>query len=78
MRALYFEPFSGASGDMILGALIDLGASESFIRKYIELPANVTFRQEKVMKNGISATDVTIIENAPNNSRHYSEICGIV
>ncbi|MCL2550244.1 MAG: nickel pincer cofactor biosynthesis protein LarC [Methanimicrococcus sp.] len=78
MRALYFEPFSGASGDMILGALIDLGASESFIRQYVEPLANITFRREKVMKNGISATDVSMIENAPNNARHYSEICDIV
>jgi len=78
MRALYFEPFSGASGDMILGALIDLGASESFIRQYIEPLANITFRREKVMKNGISATDVSIVENVPNNERNFLEICDIV
>jgi len=78
MRALYFEPFSGASGDMILGALIDLGASESFIRQYIEPLANITFRREKVMKNGISATDVSIVENVSNNERNFLEICDIV
>jgi len=78
MRSLYFEPFSGASGDMILGSLIDLGASESLIRKYVEPSANVIFRQENVIKKGISATDVSIIENAPNNERHFSEICDIV
>ncbi|MCL2862548.1 MAG: LarC family nickel insertion protein [Methanimicrococcus sp.] len=78
MRAIYFEPFSGASGDMILGALIALGASEALIRQYIEPAANVSFRQQKVMKGGISATDVTIVENKPNNERHFSEICAIV
>ncbi len=27
MRIAFFDPFSGASGDMILGALIDAGLS---------------------------------------------------
>ena len=28
MRALYFDCFSGVSGDMMLGALLDLGIDE--------------------------------------------------
>lgn len=78
MRALYFEPFSGGSGDMILGALIDLGASESFIQKHIEPLANVSMTVRKTRKKGIAATDVDISEKQPNNARHYSEICRIV
>ena len=78
MKTLYFEPFSGASGDMILGALIDLGASSDFIQKHIEPLAHVSFKSEKISKRGISATDVSIIENAPNNTRHFSDICAIV
>jgi TIGR00299 family protein len=78
MKILSFEPFSGASGDMILGALIDLGASASFIQEHIEPLAHVSFRAEKISKQGISATDVSIIENSPNNVRHFSDICDIV
>ena len=78
MKSIIFEPFSGASGDMILGALLDLGASESFIRKYIEPLANVSFQVCKTEKNGIAATDVQIIENKPNNTRCFSEICEII
>ncbi|MDL2261793.1 nickel pincer cofactor biosynthesis protein LarC [Methanimicrococcus sp. OttesenSCG-928-J09] len=78
MKALYFEPFSGASGDMILGTLIDLGASESFIRKHIEPLANVSVSVQKITKKGIAATDVVVSENQPNNERHFSEICDIV
>ena len=33
MRALYFDCFSGVSGDMMLGALLDLGIDE---KKFIE------------------------------------------
>ena len=29
MRSLVFNPFSGASGDMILGCAIDLGLTKS-------------------------------------------------
>ena len=78
MRVLYFEPFSGASGDMILGALIDLGASSDFIQKHIEPLAHVFFNAEKISKKGISATDVSIIETDPNNTRHFSDICDII
>ncbi|MBZ3935547.1 nickel pincer cofactor biosynthesis protein LarC [Methanimicrococcus blatticola] len=78
MKAIYFEPFSGASGDMILGTLIDLGAPASFIQKHIESLANVSMTVEKVNKGGIAATNVSISENSPNNERHFSEICDIV
>jgi hypothetical protein len=36
MRALLFDPYCGASGDMILGALIDLGADLEYVRSAVE------------------------------------------
>lgn len=36
MRALLFDPYCGASGDMILGALIDLGAGLEYVRSAVE------------------------------------------
>ena len=35
-RILYFDCFSGISGDMTLGALIDLGLDPEVVRKEIE------------------------------------------
>lgn len=36
MRALLFDPYCGASGDMILGALVDLGADIESVRSAVE------------------------------------------
>ena len=36
MKALIFNPFSGASGDMILGCALDLGADRKAINELIE------------------------------------------
>src|SRR5512137_386352 len=36
MLALLFDPTAGASGDMIMGCLLDLGASEEAVREAVE------------------------------------------
>jgi len=62
MKIAYFDCFSGASGDMILGALIDAGLSPRRLReelKKLHLPA-ITVKAKKVLKGGISATRVTV------------------
>ena len=62
MKIAYFDCFSGASGDMILGALIDAGLSPRRLReelKKLHLPA-ITVKVKKVLKGGISATRVTV------------------
>lgn len=36
MRLLLFDPSSGASGDMIMASLLDLGADPDAVRKAVE------------------------------------------
>jgi uncharacterized protein (TIGR00299 family) protein len=36
MKALLFDPYSGASGDMIMGSLLDIGADSAAVREAVE------------------------------------------
>ncbi|MGI6777600.1 MAG: nickel pincer cofactor biosynthesis protein LarC [Acetivibrionales bacterium] len=63
MKALYFDCFSGISGDMTLGALIDLGINkEKFINELKKLNlSGYEIVIEKKEVNGIFGTDVQVI-----------------
>ena len=77
-RTLFIEPFSGASGDMIIGSLIDLGADADLIRRYAERCADVKFSMRRIERSGISATDICFEERSGNNERHLNEIIAAV
>ena len=63
MKTLYFDCFSGASGDMMLGALLDIGGDEVALRAALQtLPIADEFELivERTNKGGIAGTDVTV------------------
>ena len=69
MRVAHFDCFSGISGDMTLGALIDAGVDAEAIRAGLDsfsLPLRMEV--EKVKRNGIAATHVKI--DAPDEETH--------
>src|SRR5262245_48929440 len=69
MRVAHFDCFSGISGDMTLGALIDAGVDVDAIRAGIAaLGLPVTLEVEKVKKGGFAATQVRI--EAPEEEEH--------
>jgi pyridinium-3,5-bisthiocarboxylic acid mononucleotide nickel chelatase len=80
MKTLYFDCFSGISGDMTIGALIDLGADiqllESELKK-LNIQEEYQLKWEKVVKNGISATKFDVIltenENGVEHIHHHEE-----
>jgi uncharacterized protein (TIGR00299 family) protein len=62
MAIVYFDCFSGASGDMILGALLDAGVQQEVVRAALEslsLPG-WTLDIARVQKGGLSALKVTV------------------
>ncbi|MGE5321272.1 MAG: LarC family nickel insertion protein, partial [Actinomycetota bacterium] len=62
MRIAYLECFSGISGDMFLGALIDAGVSpEVFLRTVKALGVEARLEISRVDRSGISATKVDVI-----------------
>jgi len=71
MRIAYFDCFSGASGDMILGSLIDAGLSARRLReelKKLRLPT-IHLNVRRVLKGGLSATQV-IVEGRNEGKTH--------
>src|SRR5215468_2891892 len=61
MRIAYLDCFSGISGDMFLGALVDAGVSPEVLEKTVAaLGVGAKIEVSKVMRSGISATKVDV------------------
>lgn len=81
MTLAYFDCFSGISGDMILGALVDAGVDIDALRSELaklNLPG-YELKAEKVKRAGITATKVhVLIDQKGRKSRHLSDIIAII
>ena len=79
MRIGYFECFSGISGDMTLGALVDAGVDSSAILNAVQslgLPCALTF--ETVRRGGFRATYAHVAAAHEHVHRHMHHIEAIV
>ncbi len=74
-RVLFFDCFAGISGDMIVGALLDLGAKEDFLYQQLNKLKLLGYRLhiQKKQKLGIWGTDfrVVIEEDDHHHSHHH-------
>lgn len=63
MSRLYLECYSGISGDMLTGALLDLGADQEKLEQVLKtIPAQgFDIQISKVLKSGISAVDFDVL-----------------
>jgi len=81
MRALYFDCFAGASGDMIMGALIDAGADLLELRAQLATLglSGYEISTERVNRSGILATKFNVtVDEASQPHRHLKEIAEII
>ncbi len=78
MKTLILEPFSGAAGDMILGALIGLGADREKVCQAIESAVDVAVIVGRSDKQGIAAVDVHIEVPHETHSRHYDDLVSVI
>ena len=80
MRTLYFDCFAGASGDMILGALVAAGADARALREQLALldVAGFEISFETVDRSGISATHAVVRTADHQQHRHLSAILRII
>ena len=72
MKLLYFDCFNGASGDMILGALLDAGLPLDDLRRAL---GSLGIREyevatERVLRAGLSATRFHLLERAGERNTH--------
>ncbi len=71
-KILYYDCFAGISGDMNLGALVDLGVDAKFLEKELEKLNIEGFHLdvEPGMRKGISGTKVTVVIENQENEKH--------
>ena len=79
-RSIYFDCFSGISGDMILGSLVDLGIDVKLIRKELKKINLKGYKltSHQVKRNGIMGTKVYVVIDPSiqkrNQARSFTDI----
>ena len=80
MKIAYFDCFSGISGDMTLGALVDAGCNLAEMEDHLRrLPVpGWEISSEKVVRRGFKATQVKVESSDPQRHRSLSEILQLI
>jgi uncharacterized protein (TIGR00299 family) protein len=79
-KVLFIDAFSGIAGDMLVGALIDLGVPEQMLRDALStLPLEAyDLRLARRDRGGISALALDVIVHKEQPSRDYAAICALI
>lgn len=76
MNIMYFDLFSGISGDMTLGAFIDIGVPLNWLKEQLQtIPlSGFDIRCEDIWQSGIKGVNVFVDEETHTHARNYSDI----
>jgi uncharacterized protein (TIGR00299 family) protein len=79
MKAIYLDCFSGISGDMFLGAMMDAGIGlEEIQQGYYCLGLGISLKASRVRKMGISGTKADVVVPDAVEERHLADILRII
>jgi pyridinium-3,5-bisthiocarboxylic acid mononucleotide nickel chelatase len=80
MKTLYFDCFAGASGDMILGAMVAAGVDPRALEEQLSLleVRGYNIEIETVDRSGISATYVRVKTAHEHEHRHLRDILKVI
>ncbi len=79
MKICYFDAFSGISGDMTVGALLDAGADWALVESSLHsLNLGATYQLEKTKRKGIAASKFHVHGGEQKAHRHLPHIEKII
>jgi uncharacterized protein (TIGR00299 family) protein len=80
MKSLFFDVVSGASGDMILSSLIDIGVPLDYLRKELgKMPIpGFSIDVQKQKRSGITASHLVLNWDSPKAYRHIQQILDMI
>lgn len=79
MKIAYFDCFSGASGDMILGAMLDAGLELAHLKRELAKLglSHYDVDQAAVVKNGISGSQALVHVEQDHHDHHHRHLADI-
>ena len=79
MKICYLDAFSGISGDMTVGALVDAGADATALLQALNnLETGASFRIEKTKRQGIAASKFRVDAVESKDHRHLPDILEMI
>ncbi len=80
MRVAYLDPSSGVSGDLLLGALVDVGVSPGVLQAAVDTLGvdGLRLSAATVVRHGISATKVDVTYPEQSEHRGLGDIAAMI